>query len=144
MTFNYTILFVFLSFIVFMYAMKAIFFDPVLGIIKERDGKMLDDKNQATTLREQLVESEATYEQGLKDARKKSQDVISQIRGEALQKSAETVADARKKAGAELDKQMEELDRWREESYASLSSERANLTSIIINKVTEGKSLAKA
>lgn len=144
MTFNATILFVFLSFIVFMYVMKAIFFDPVLGIIKERDGKMLDDKNQAVSLRDQLVDSEATYEQGLKDARKKSQEVISDIRGQAVQQSADAIAEARKKASAELDKQMEDLDKWREESYANLSSERANLTSIIINKVTEGKSLAKA
>jgi len=136
LTFNFTFVIVFLSFLVFMTLMKAVFFDPIAKIRKEREAKLDADKQAAKTAALQLEKLQTEYDESIKQARRQAQDVVNQLRVEAKKSAADTMATAREEARTHLDAKLGELSQWREETYQQLGSERQQLVQIILSKVS--------
>lgn len=136
--FNATLLFVMISFVVFMLAMKAIYFDPILKIKAEREQKLQGDRASAERSAEAFERLQADYESGLKQARKDAHNVIQEIRQKAKADAQKALLDARVLAQTETDRQMAELQSWRESTYQQLEAERDALKRAVIAKVTSG------
>jgi len=142
--FNATLIFVMISFAVFMLAMKAIYFDPILKLKYEREHKLQDDKDAAQRFVEEFERIHADYEAGLKKARKEAHQIIQEIRQQAKSSAQQALMEARTKAQAEMDRQMADLAAWRESTYRELENERGALTRTIIEKVTRGSRIQSA
>jgi F-type H+-transporting ATPase subunit b len=136
--FNATLVIVIISFVVFMLAMKAIYFDPILKIKAEREQKLQDDRTSAQRFAEAFDRLQADYESGLKQARKEAHQVIQEIRQKAKTDAQKALLEARTLAQTETDRQMAELHNWRETTYQQLESERTALKQAVIAKVTSG------
>jgi len=142
--FNATLIFVMISFVVFMLAMKAIYFDPILKIKAKREQKLQDDRASAERFAEAFERLQADYESGLKQARKEAHHVIQEIRQKAKTDAQKALMEARNLAQTETDRQMVELQNWREMTYQQLESEREALKQVVIAKVTNGHKIRTA
>lgn len=142
--FNATLVFVMISFIVFMVAMKMVYFDPILKIKAEREQKLQGDRASAERYAEAYERLHADYESGLKQARKEAHAVIQEIRQKAKADAMKALMEARTLAQAETDRQMAELQSWRETTYRQLESEREALKRAVIAKVTSGHKIRTA
>lgn len=136
LSFNFTAIIVFLSFLVFMFLMKAIFFDPLARIRQEREAKLEADRQAAKAALLQQDKLQLDYEESLKQARRQAQEVVNSLRQQAKKSAADTLANAREEARNELDKRLQDLAQWREETYQQLGNERRQLVEIILGKVS--------
>ena len=135
--FNATLIFVLLSFVVFMLLMKVIYFDPMLKIKIQRERQLEQDSDSARQLVQESVRLNADYDAALHRARREAQQIIQTLRQEAKTKSSETLAQARQNAQADMERQMAELAAWREKTYQELEPERRSLMQTIIQKIVE-------
>jgi F-type H+-transporting ATPase subunit b len=142
--FDATLIFVMISFIVFMILMKAIYFDPILKIRAERERKLTDDQEAARRFAEDFERIYAEYQASLQNARKEAHAIIQEVRQQAKTDAQHTLQNARAEAQAESDRQMAELSQWRETTYRQLEGERESLTQAIIRKVTNGHKVRTA
>ncbi|MBX2859851.1 MAG: hypothetical protein KTR14_01355 [Vampirovibrio sp.] len=142
MDFDATFIFVLLSFVLFMWLMKGLFFDPIARIKEEREQKLSGDRQNAQQLAQDQLQLAEDYEANLAKARADAQKLIQEKMQAARQSASATTDEARQKATAELEAKMAELDREREEAYQQLTQQRADLVGIIVGKVTGGKMAA--
>jgi F0F1-type ATP synthase membrane subunit b/b' len=142
--FNATLIFVMVSFIVFMILMRAIYFEPILKIRAEREQKLTDDQESARRFSEDFERIYAEYQLSLQNARKEAHALIQELRLKAKTSAHEITQTARADAQAESERQMGELHDWRETTYRQLESERDALTRAIIGKVTNGRKVRTA
>jgi F-type H+-transporting ATPase subunit b len=142
--FNATLVLVMVSFVIFMMAMKAIYFDPILKIKLQREEKLKDDRASAQRFAEAFERLHADYESGLQQARKEAHQLIQEIRQQAKTDAQKALADARALAQTETDRQMTELNAWRESTYRQLEAERDALKRAVIAKVTSNHKIRTA
>jgi len=142
--FNATLVFIMISFVIFMILMKAIYFDPILKIKYERERKLTDDQASARQFAEEFERVNAEYLASLQRARKEAHQVIQDVRQQAKTSAQQALTMARADAQAETDRQMTELQNWRESTYQQLAGERDALTQAIISKVTSGRKIRTA
>jgi F-type H+-transporting ATPase subunit b len=135
--FNATLLFVLISFLIFMLIMKAIYFDPMLRIKSQRESRLLDDREASQRFAQDYERLNAEYEAALLKARREAQRIIQEVREQAKATASQTLTTARQNAQAEMDSQMKELADWRESTYCELEPERNELVSAIVRKITE-------
>jgi F-type H+-transporting ATPase subunit b len=137
--FNATLIFIMVSFLIFMILMKIIYFDPMLKIKYERERKLTDDRESAQRFAQDYDRIRAEYEAGLKQARREALQLIQEVRQQAKANAQQTITQARLSAQGEMDQRMGELAEWRESTYRQLEDERTALTRAIIRKVTDGR-----
>lgn len=135
--FNATLLFVLISFLIFMVIMKAIYFDPMLRIKAQRESRLLDDREASQRFAQDYERLNAEYEAALLKARREAQRVIQELREQAKTAASQTLAAARQDAQTEMDSHMKELSEWRESTYRELEPERDELVRTIVRKITE-------
>jgi F-type H+-transporting ATPase subunit b len=135
--FNATLVFVLLSFVIFMLLMKAVFFDPMLKVKAQRERQLELDSESARKAGDEAERLTLDYESAVNRARREAQHIIQQIRQDAKTKAASAIAQARQTAQADLERQLGELAQWREATYQNLESERVALKEAIIRKITE-------
>jgi F0F1-type ATP synthase membrane subunit b/b' len=135
-TINATFLLVFISFLIFMGLMKALFFDPVQQVKANREHKLTEDAQTAAKSRMERETLSAAYQEELQKARKHATDLISQARQQAKQQAMEKTGSAREEARILLEAKMIELADWREQTYHSLSAERDAIVELIYHKLT--------
>lgn len=133
--FNATILFVFISFIIFMVLMKLIYFDPMLKLKAERDQKTVGDRELAVEAQNEYYKSLEAYEEQLSQARQKANAIIQEKREEAVRAGQAVVAEARLSAQQDVDQKMAELASQQAAVCEELFSERELLKQSIIQKV---------
>ena len=135
-SFDGTFILILLSFILFMFVMKAIYFEPVMRVKEARERKLTDDKESAQNFAAEYARLREEYEGGLRKARLEAHQVVQEIRQQAKATASQTITQARTDAQAELDRQMADLAAWREDTYRQMESERETLAKTIIQKVT--------
>lgn len=138
-SFDGTLILVFISFFVFMFLMKKVYFEPIFRIKEERERRMAEDREFAQKYAAEYGQLSLDYEAGLKKARLEAHQVIQEIRAKAKASAGETVAQARQRAQQELEKEMEALAGEREDTYRQMEAERRALANAIIQKVTAGR-----
>ena len=134
-SFDLTFILVFLSFLVFMFAMKSLFFDPIARIKEQRENKLFDDQAKVDEAARALRFMTGDYEAQIKEARKKAQEQIAQMSQDAKQQASTLLAETREQVRQELDKSLQELSQWREDTYQQLAGNRQELKQIIMAKV---------
>jgi F-type H+-transporting ATPase subunit b len=139
MQFDGTFFLIIASFVVFMLLMRAIYFEPIRRIKDQRERKKLEDREQADSSLAEYTRLQEEYEASLRDARRRAQQVILEVRQGAKKTASETVGKAREEVRQDLERQMAELARWREEAYGQLAEDRRALAGTIIQKITAGR-----
>jgi len=140
--FNATLLFVLVSFIIFMVIMKAVFFDPLLKLKAQREQQLLQDRETTQRSGEQHDALKQEYNAGLQKARREAQQVLQRLREDAKRNASTIIGQARVDAQAQLDRELASLAEAREQAYQALESERHNLKQTIISKVVKHQVLA--
>ena len=132
---NGTFLIVFISFLGFVVLMKALFFDPLMQTIDQRetliDGAAASAK-QALESQQQVSEM---ISQKLHQAYAQAQGVVQQKTDVAQQKASELKLSATQSANAQLDKAVVQLNDQAQQSYQSLQGEQKELAEKIIQKL---------
>src|SRR6478609_1079097 len=122
--FNATLLFVLVSFVIFMVIMKAVFFDPILKLKAQREQQLLQDRETALRSDEQHDALKQEYDAGLQKARREAQQVLQRLREEAKSNASTIIIQARVDAQAQLEREFASLAEAREKAYQTLESER--------------------
>ena len=139
LSFDATFLWVLISFVVFMLLMKGLYFDPIQQIKEKREHQKEQDAARRKECMAASVELETSYENGLKEARKKAHQLIQQQRQDALKRAAEEVAQSKASAMSKLQGELDKLAHERDALYEQLLSEKQALADLIIQKVTTVK-----
>ncbi|MDX2084897.1 MAG: hypothetical protein SFZ03_05855 [Candidatus Melainabacteria bacterium] len=134
-SFNATLLFIFLSFLIFAWLMKALFFDPVSRIQQQRQAQLVEDQRSADAYLAEKARLEANYQQGISEARMRAQALIQEKRQLARQQSQAVVLEARNSAQARLDKQFEALSRWQLDTREALQPHVREVAAVIVHQL---------
>jgi len=140
-SFNLTALLVFISFLGFMFLMKALYFDPIANIKAKREEKLFDDQAKVDEAAKSLRYMREDYDAQLREARKKAQEQILQISQDAKAKASELLAETRQQVRNDLDNNLNELSAWREETYRQLGEKRQELKRLILEKITSSQTI---
>lgn len=138
MAFNATLLILFLSFIVFMLAMRALFFAPLARIKRERD-EMLALANTARGDAEaKMAQLEADYKAELEKARRDAANALQAQLTAARNQAAEAMAAQRESAQQDIEKAQAKLLKEREKVLQQLldGETRQQLVVEVCNRVT--------
>ncbi len=132
-----TTLLVFISFVLFMFAMRAAFFEPIRQIKAAREDKIKADTDAALQLKASAQNLSETYQASLTEARKQAQKLIIERRQQAKARAGETIAAAKQTFASTLEEAMKSLAQSREDAYQSLQSDRDQLTQLVVSKITQ-------
>jgi F0F1-type ATP synthase membrane subunit b/b' len=131
-----TVLIVFLSFFVYMFLMKAIYFDPIMRIKHEREDSIDKGYQMATDADKKTVEIEETYQKSMVEARRKAQAVMQKYREEARAKASAQLHEARQQALTEIDQRVSELRQSQDSVYHQLEGQKDELAAMIAKKLS--------
>lgn len=139
MEFNATFIFSLVSFLVFMWIMNIILYEPIANIVAQRK-KYLDDNAQITSKNNEEVKSiNAAREQKLEEARIKLRDKVSLAINEAKELQAQKVSERREY----YQNQTINLTNTLQEEKKSLQNEfdrnADELSDAIVQKIIGGK-----
>ena len=132
---NATFIIVFLSFIVFMLLMKGVFFDPVAGVLSERDQKLADDRDAIQSSSASADELTANYQLAIADAQRKAQATLQSAREATRQQIGTMQDEARQQAQRDIEAQLAELKTWQADTMKQLVNEKEDLVQLVIQKI---------
>lgn len=138
MEFNATFLVSIISFLVFMYIMNAIFYEPLTKIIDERDGIVHDNYEHSRASRHKAEKLLKDKENRLTETAKQSRQIMVDKTNEANSDYKAKVDAAKAKSNVQVDELKAELSRSENEAKEVLNSHVENLAQIIVNKVLQG------
>lgn len=141
MQFDGTLIVVFLSFLVFMFLMRQVYFEPVRLVKEHREQEKTASVQAAAQLAQDAQKLSEDYAKDIQQARQKAQQHIQQARSEAQRQSAELVGKARAKAEAELADTVTALKQQFSVLYAELKADQAKLVDHILTQL-QGKAPA--
>lgn len=130
-----TFVFVVISFLIFLFIIKAILFNPITKVIEKRNefyDKNTDMKKSSKEKAQKLIEEK---EKTLKNARAKAVEIIKNISEEENKKSNEEIKEEKTKANNELIKNQEALEKTSSEIKSGIKSEISIYVSDIISKI---------
>lgn len=138
MEFNATFLVSIISFLVFMYIMNAIFYEPLTKIIDERDSLVHDNYEHSRQSRHKAEKLLKDKENRLTETAKQSRQIMVDKTNEANSDYKAKVDAAKAKSNAQVDELKAELSRSENEAKEVLNSHVENLAQTIVNKVLQG------
>ena len=138
MEFNATFLVSIISFLVFMYIMNEIFYEPLTKIIDEREGIVRDNYAYSERVRAEVSEIETERENRLAETAKQSRQIMIDKTNEANSDYKNRIADARTKSNQRIDVLKQELARSESDAKTVLDSQVEDLAQSIVNKVLQG------
>ena len=132
--FNATFLIAMISFVVFMFIMNAIFYQPILNIIKKREQYVNSNYQEAKDISSQAEECKNEYNTKLTQAKEQSRQKVAasvdEFQAEAFNKTHE----AKENAKNEIQSRKEELMRQKE----NFNSDYSELSDLIVEKISKG------
>lgn len=138
-----TFLVIFVSFVIFMFLMNGLFFNPILNIKTERDNAIEEGRKASEEAASKVAGLTRECEQKLAEARQKAQQMIQEKREGAKSKANSHVSSARQQALTEVEQKSAALQSTREDIYRSLQPEKDALAQSIIEKLS-GRQASKA
>ncbi|MGE0201041.1 MAG: hypothetical protein AB7P76_08740 [Candidatus Melainabacteria bacterium] len=136
MELNSTFIFVLVSFVLFMLALRSLYFQPIQAVKQLRAHKLEQSRQQAADYLSELGTLGNDYEAELARARQEAQKVIQTAQKTAKDSAHQKISTARQEAQNRVTAQLSDLKAWHEETYTKLTHERSNLVQLIIAKVT--------
>lgn len=134
--FNATLIVAMFSFVVFMFIMNAIFYRPILNIIRKRENYVNGNYETAKTLESKAEEYNTEYQKKLNNAKEQEREVLSAKIDNAQKKSFKTTQEANEKAKIEITSNKELIEKNKNELIDNINSNIINnLASDIVRKI---------
>ncbi len=134
--FNATLIVAMFSFVVFMFIMNAIFYRPILNIIRKRENYVNGNYETAKTLESKAEEYNTEYQKKLNNAKEQEREVLSAKIDNAQKKSFKTTQEANEQAKIQIASNKELIEKDKNELINSINSDLVNnLASDIIKKI---------
>ncbi len=131
---DWTVFIQFSFFLASYWALKTLFFPPVLEVL-ERRKKMIEQANQE--LRRHDAEGkrmQEEYKARLREARQQAQEIHNKARFEAAEEDRKIMEEARKEATALLKEGEAQLEEARQTAFDELDEQRHELASLLVEK----------
>ena len=120
MEINATILVSTISFIVFIFIMNAILYQPVMQIMEKRQKYINDNKEEALQHREKAAELVEDRNNKIADAQRKSRDVVAAKADSLKEEKARVLADTKNSVGVYFDEQKQNLAIQKEQALKNM------------------------
>jgi len=134
--FNGTLIVAMISFVVFMFVMNAIFYRPILGIIRKRDDLVNQNYEQAKELADNAQKINAEYQIKLTDAKTENRTNMALEIENAQKKSFDVIQQAKDEAKMQIQNNKDIIEKEKENLYGEINSELIkDLSSQIVKKV---------
>jgi F-type H+-transporting ATPase subunit b len=134
--FNGTLIVAMISFVVFMFVMNAIFYRPILGIIRKRDDLVNQNYEQAKELADNAQKINAEYQTKLTDAKTENRTNMALEIENAQKKSFDVIQQAKDNAKIQIQNNKDIIEKEKENLYGEVNSELIkDLSSQIVKKV---------
>lgn len=134
--FNATLIVAMLSFVVFMIIMNAIFYRPILNIIKKREDYVNRNYENAKELENKAQEFNNEYETKLNKAKEQERETLSSKIEEAQNFAFKTTQEAAQQAKIQIASNKEDIDKEKSKLTDDINSELVNtLASDIVKKI---------
>lgn len=132
--FNATFLVAMISFVVFMFIMNAIFYQPILNIIKKREQYVSSNYQEAKNINLQAEECKNEHDTKLINAKEQSRHQISISVDIAKKEAFDKTQEAKENAKNEILSKKEELLHQKENFHSDYSE----LSDLIVEKISKG------
>ena len=124
--------------------MKGLYFGPVMNVKHEREDHIEGSHKKSKEAAEKTAELDEHYRQELSKSNQSAQQLIKTKQDEARTKAASVVQEARDKAMAEINTNLESLQNQYDETYKTLDSEKETFIKAIVEKMKPSKSRSHA
>ena len=134
--FNATLIVAMISFVVFMFIMNAIFYRPILDIIRKRDNMVNENYEDAKTLTNEAKQISDEYHLKLNDAKEQNRNNMSVEIENAQKLSFEKLQHAKDQAKFQIQQDKDLLESEKSKLYQEIDSNLLEeLSSQIVKKV---------
>lgn len=134
-----TLVFQIIGFFILLVILNRFLYNPVLGILKERDEKIGGAVKQAAETEKDVEAGLLSYEKRIKEAAVKGHEERNRIRLEGVNTEKELLEAARLEAVKELSSMRTELAKSKDGALASLKEESRTISRSIAEKILERK-----
>lgn len=138
-----TVIFAIINFVILFALLKKFLYKPLFNMLDERANIIENSLDEAENARNEAQAMKAEYEESLKEAQSKAQEIIQNANKLGEQTRAEIVAKAREEAQRATDKAREEINREKEQALKDLRGEVADLAVDAAAKII-GRSVTEA
>ena len=134
--FNATIIVAMISFVVFMFIMNAIFYKPILNIIRKRDSYIEQNYADAKEFTQKAQVLTEEHSQKLNAAKENERQKSTQILEELQNESFEKIQEAKEKSKDEIQQKKDLLTKEKNNVQEKINNEVIpNLASLITEKI---------
>lgn len=130
-----TFVFVVISFLIFLFIIKAVLFNPITTVIEKRNEFYDKNSNTEKSSKEKAQKLIEEKEQTIKNARAKAAEIIKVTSDSENKKGEEEIKEEKTKANDELVKNQEALEKASSEIKSEIKSEISTYVSDIISKI---------
>ncbi len=135
MEINATILVSTISFIVFIFIMNAILYQPVMQIMEKRQKYINDNKEEAQQHREKAAELVEDRNNKIAEAQRKSRDIVAAKADSLKEEKARVLNDTKNSVGVYFDEQKQNLAFQKEEALKNMRADVADLANRLTTKL---------
>ena len=135
LTINGTFIFVIISFLIFLFIIKNILFQPITKVIEERDkfyAKNLKTEFESKEKSKALLEEKEAI---LKETRIEASNIIKQASETAKEKSENTLKEAKKEVLNKIEQNQNQLQKEQINVKFEMKSEISNIVKSIVSKI---------
>ena len=130
-----TFIFVVISFLIFLFIIKTILFNPITKILDEREKFYAKNTKMETESKEKTSALINEKEKALKESRLEASQIIKETSKKANDENIKIIKETKKEIQEKIEKNKEELETAKENSKKELKNEISSFVSSIVSKV---------
>ncbi|MDQ7786461.1 MAG: ATP synthase F0 subunit B [Thermodesulfovibrionales bacterium] len=134
---NWTFIVMLINFLVLLFILNSILFQPLLKIFKQRDDTVKGDLDAARDMSTKREENIARLNKELGDARSKAKETFEVLRTEGVQKQKEVLSAAETEAVSILEKAKAEIKADAEKARQALRADVDKFSDEIVRKLVK-------
>ncbi|MEW6584130.1 MAG: F0F1 ATP synthase subunit B [Nitrospirota bacterium] len=134
---NWTFFAMLINFLVLLFILNAILFQPLLKIFQERESKVKGDLDTAKNMNTKREENIAGLNRELADARSKAKTTFETLRTEGAQNQKEVLSSAESEAVSILEKAKAEIKTEAEKARQALRADVDKFSDEIVRKLVK-------
>ncbi len=124
-----------ITFLIVWAGLKSLLFDPMLGVLEERESRTKGNQEKASTLRSEAEALHADYEERIREVRHALHEQLEENRKAAVAEERQIVAAARDAAAAQLSETRAEVAAQIEQARAALRGQAEALAAEVADRV---------
>lgn len=133
--FNYTLFIQFANFLILLILLNIFLFKPVLKALNKRDGTISSLFGKSSSIKEELVELEKSYEEKVKERKRPILESKDAMLTEAHASSMKIIEKTRAELSDELTRSRAEIEQESRKVYDSMESEVEKLSAEVAQKI---------